>query len=357
MKDRINIYCEYAFWSAFFDDERDALKDRNRRKAWDCFFDFLCANKLFLGIAPTDIDENTCGGKAILDFRQATGGAGIHFLSGGLPSITELNNNEHEKLNSVFLTTKQNAECKELSNKFGVIVLNKDMVYEAKHLFDDCGRPFIKKKLPNWSYLNEYGNNAPSINCCNSLLIVDRYLFSGSNHENVFDNNLMPIFEALLPQKLADGIVFNICIFSDISSPNFYDGSEEIEEIIDEIRPKLNFDLKVIDTRRIHDRVIITNNIMLSCGAGFDVIGSDGLPIKFTNTSLTFPFLSGKSINRENYLGWIYTVLNEQSKCHKTIPTNHHILNNYYEKPRSRHNYNSYSIPLMSSHRASGIVG
>ncbi len=27
MKDRINIYCEYAFWSAFFDDERDALKE------------------------------------------------------------------------------------------------------------------------------------------------------------------------------------------------------------------------------------------------------------------------------------------------------------------------------------------
>ena len=101
MKDRINIYCEYALWSAFFDDERDALKDRNRRKAWD---------KLFLGIAPTDIDESTCGGKAILDFRQATGGAGIHFLSGGLPSITELKNSDDEKLNSIFLTTKPHAD-------------------------------------------------------------------------------------------------------------------------------------------------------------------------------------------------------------------------------------------------------
>ena len=337
MRNRINIYCDSAFWMDYFDDELVALRDRNRCKAWVCFFDFLRNNNVFINLAKTDVDENTCGGRAIDELLRATGGAGIHFIPGRFPMIESLGNGNDDNLNSIFLTTKPESECEEMSQRLGVLVMNKEMVYRASHLFEDCGKVFQKKIMPNWEYLYDYSKSIPSINYCNSLIIVDRYLFSKQNHSNVHDNNLKPIFNALLPKQLCDGIVFNIIIFSNISNPDFYDGSDDIKGIIDEIRPNLNYSLKVIDNRKLHDRVIITNNIMLSCGAGFDVIGNDGYPIKFTTTSLSFPFLIGQESSRTAYLSWIHTVLNECRRNFGSFDvTTHRLLNHYYEPPRSK---------------------
>ena len=330
MKNRINIYCESAFWTDYFNDEQVALKDKNKRRSWDHFYDFLCKNNIFIDMAKSDIEEDTCGGKAIFDIMHATGGAGIHFMPGNLPIIELLTNENDDNLNSIFLTSKPNDECEKLSKSFGVIVMNKDMVYSASHLFKDCGQAFTPRSLPNWEYLNEYSRRIPSINYCNSLIIVDRYLFSTHNYNNVFDRNIKPIFNALLPERLDGDIEFNIIIVSNISDYGFYDGSDEIEQIIEEIRPNLRFSLNVIDTRKLHDRVIITNNVMLSCGAGFDVIGNNGFPIRFTTTSLTFPFMIGQDNSQTTYLSWIHTVL-EQCKQNSCTPaeTNHHLLNHY----------------------------
>ena len=87
MRNRINIYCESAFWTDYFNDEQVALKDKNKRRSWDHFYDFLCKNNIFIDMAKSDIDEDTCGGKAIFDIMHATGGAGIHFMPGNLPII------------------------------------------------------------------------------------------------------------------------------------------------------------------------------------------------------------------------------------------------------------------------------
>ena len=87
----------------------------------------------------------------------------------------------------------------------------------------------------------------------------------------------------------------------------------QINTLIKKIRPKLNYRLNIYDSRKLHDRSIITNNVILTSGAGFDVIGANELPLKFTTTSLYFPFL--QSDKNENYLYWINNILKEERKC------------------------------------------
>jgi hypothetical protein len=76
----------------------------------------------------------------------------------------------------------------------------------------------------------------------------------------------------------------------------------------------------------------------LISGAGFDVIGLDEQPLKFTTTSLNFPFL--QKDKNDKYLVWINNVLKEQEKC-CAYESNywgdedkrHHLLDYYYEEP------------------------
>ena len=197
-------------------------------------------------------------------------------------------------LNAVFLTVADTSECKSLSDRFGVIVLNLPMVFSVNHVYVNNGISFDRANGQNWTYLWELKEKYPSISCCNSLVIADRYLLS-DNNESAFDNNLKPILEALLPQSLENSIIFNIYIIAENICSYIEEKLYKIEMLIKELRPKLTFSLNIFNSRKLHDRSILTNNIILTSGAGFDVIGSNEIPLKFTTTSLYFPFLISDS--------------------------------------------------------------
>ena len=50
MKNKRDIYCEYAFWEAFFEMEDKVIKDRSKRPIWDAFYNFISNNNLFFDI-------------------------------------------------------------------------------------------------------------------------------------------------------------------------------------------------------------------------------------------------------------------------------------------------------------------
>ena len=66
MKDRQDIYCEYAFWEAFFEMEERVLRDRSKRMFWDSFYEFLSNNNLYFNIPNQGVNEETCGGDNLI---------------------------------------------------------------------------------------------------------------------------------------------------------------------------------------------------------------------------------------------------------------------------------------------------
>lgn len=359
MKNKRDIYCEYAFWEAFFEMEERVLRDRSRRKLWDSFYNFLSNNNLFFDVSMQSITEETLGGKNIMALRQGKGGAGMKFIPRKYPKFEEISDDDDSRLNSVFLTTLETSACENISKRFGVIVFNLSMIFSAEHVYIDNGISFDRANGQNWTYLWGLREKCPSISCCNSLVVVDRYLLSDVN-ESAFDANLRPIFEALLPLSLDNGILFTICIIAENICQSIEVKFYQIDSLIRELRPELDFRLNIYDSKRLHDRSIITNNVILTSGAGFDVIGANEMPLRFTTTSLYFPFL--QSDKNEKYLGWINNVLKEEQKC-RGYQRNYwgdenkrlHLLDYFYEEPvlpRAKYSLGSSFGDLLSQIRA-----
>ena len=117
-------------------------------------------------------------------------------------------------------------------------------------------------------------------------------------YEDKLDFNLKPIFKSLLPESLADGLEFEISIFSDLDNQNIENAYNYIYSIIKKLRPKLRFSLVLYNhvKRYFHDRSIVTNSVWIGCPGGFDVFDRHGNIRKPTNVTLTFPLFS-KDIN------------------------------------------------------------
>ncbi len=193
--------------------------------------------------------------------------------------------------------------------------------------------------MQNWSYLLDLKTKYPSISNCNSLVIADRYLLSDKYYDP-FETNIRPILDAILPNRLDNNIIFTICVIAQNICISIEDRLSDLDLIIQELRPRLNYKLTIYDSRRLHDRSILTNNIILTSGAGFDVIGGDEKPMKFTTTSLSFPFLQLSANDSNIYLDWINNILEEKGRCRYykqdywgDRATKHHLLDYYYERP------------------------
>ena len=196
----------------------------------------------------------------------------------------------------------------------------------------------------------ELNNRQPCINCCNSLIITDRYLLYDRN-ESAIETNLKPIFEAFLPQTIDKEIFCTICIFAEYNTENccpIDDKLKKLESLIKTLRPNLNFKLNVFHSW-LHDRSILTNNVILTSGAGFDVIGPNEMPLKFTTTSLCFPFLHNQS-DSSIYLDWINNVL-------KIKRRNTDYNENYWgEEVVKNHLLDYYNTPTQVQARRESIV-
>ena len=340
MKNKRNIYCEYRFWEAFFEMEEQVLRNRNKRRLWDAFYEFLAHNNLFFNVSLQSINPNSCGGKNLNEILHARGGAGIEFIPQQFPKFEEISNEDDIFLNSVFLTMLDDKKCKSVAKKIGVMVLNLQMVLSSNHIYYDNKISFDKINRHNWSCLLELKAKYPSISHCNSLVIADKYLLSSTRRRSAFELNLRPIFDALLPFSLGNDIVFTICILSENQIGNVEEKLSKIEEVIRDLRPRLIYKINLFNSWDMHDRSILTNNIILTSGAGFDVIGENRISNKLSITSLCFPFLQISANDSITYLDWINNILNAKGECNiyqrnywGDEKTSHHLLDYYYERP------------------------
>jgi len=208
-----------------------------------------------------------------------------------LRSIRELviNDTDNQWNNSVFLVNDgEGVNPQKLSAELGILIVTPKTIKNIESLARDNGKAIAKEK-GNWSKI--LTPNVP----CNSIIIVDNYILNkiDSNEKGKFikgnvEVNLRPIFDTLLPKNLDPAITFEVIIFTTLGNLEPDDRIKIVRSIIKDLRPnmKYNLTLYVCDKSCFHDRCILTNNLWISCGGGFDLFVYPGRATKQTTVSI-----------------------------------------------------------------------
>lgn len=207
-----------------------------------------------------------------------------------------------DHLQSIFLMIINQRKKLEISQATGVLLLGKSDIekYDSLYSIRNINISVVNNKYRDWSDMDF----PESIRISNSLIIVDNYILKDTKK---FEKNIYALLDVVLP--FYTFVEYHISLFIE---PNNFSESDiqlrynKIVAKIQEIRPNLNFNLEIIDAgNRFHDRKLITNNIYIRCGEGFDIF-----PIKkSTDVDIAFPFLDNSRFknNKESY----YTLIEE----------------------------------------------
>jgi|GEM_PF-1790877 len=225
-------------------------------------------------------------------------------------------------LNSIFLIDKDASQCVEASEKYGTITFNNELL-KFDYLNKNKGKA-ISSKVTDWSWLNSIDKGRyPSLDVGNAMIIIDPFLLQDVTNygfDKKIENNLYPIFKQLLPAKLNKKITyqFDIYVRKDSNWIND-DWKERYDFICDSIKyccPNLKFDVAIYDTKEFHDRIIITNNVSIICGYGFDIISQHKQP-KPTKVDIQFPFIQTFDAALDEYILALMPILQNIKKTAK----------------------------------------
>ena len=306
MKLRI-VYIELDFLQRFT--EKLMSIPFEKQQCWHNTFSFIAKSQIVLNASKEDVGKVLAANKIVFNLYKRTSEGnnnGAHRWK--YNSDTAFPNMEmcsastvtEDMLSSItmFLTTKDKVVCNRVMKKTGILAYNIDTILDSDFLFNDCGTslPDGKRQLNGWkSILDQKG-----INVCNSLIIIDNYLLQSNTNQNYasksvnekIDHNLIPILDALLPKKI--DVPFQITLFA-IEGHNPFDTlAQSLKDKIKSLRGgEVKINLQICKcTKEFHDRVLITNNIWISSGMGFDLFGSKGFHInRPTSISILFPYI------------------------------------------------------------------
>ena len=206
------------------------------------------------------------------------------------------------KFNNIEDLLKQNPLCVLLTeddktnicSDYGIININLSNFSKKALYFKDNGVAVKMGDLWDWEKIRSVASEA-----ANTLLIVDNYIFKGDEKSNLYK-----ILDIILPKSLK--VDFHLTVFYIESRP----GSEDnLKNAIKRIRPNLNVVFEFIKTTKdvnngfktdFHDRAILTNNLWIDSGAGFNLLRRDRLHFKAeksTTISIAHVFFASKNIN------------------------------------------------------------
>lgn len=208
----------------------------------------------------------------------------------------------NSKFDNIEDLLKQNPLCVLLTehdktnicSDYGIININLSNFSTKAHYFKDNGVAVKMGDFWDWEEIR-------SVACetANALLIVDNYIFKGDEKSNLYK-----ILDIILPKSLK--VDFHLTVFYIESRP----GSEDnLKNAIKRIRPNLNIVFEFIKTTKdanngfktdFHDRAILTNNLWIDLGSGFNLLRRDRLHFKAeksTTISIAHVFFASKNIN------------------------------------------------------------
>ena len=299
---RKHVYCEKKFlehciktiaeWK-FCEENFEELR------LWMCIKTLIFSQDIVLHLDITDDDlPPTYGVKPKKEFSvwakelaKMQSEQKIHLKLGDFVTPNTINKSDNKQLTAYYLTCCDSETCQNCMEECGVLAICPENIKNYKAILYDNGVAIKRNETAAWKKI---------INCspclCNSLILVDNYIF---NDFKLLDDNLKQILDAMLPEKLSFDIPFHISICSEMGNKTGQDCLMRVENLIKNIRPNLivKIDILKCSTNEFHDRIIITNNIYLSCGSGFEIFKYDFKISKFstistktTSVNILFPF-------------------------------------------------------------------
>lgn len=304
------VYCDFLFLKDFLKSrpkyKEDPMEDDAPMQSWKKMYQFICASKTHLNISQSKYLSEAKRDVELIHFHKRC--TNLRFSEDGIDFFDKGCVNDIEKLNSVYFSSRNKIVREELSKELGIIVLGKQDISKFEKLFRErtIAIPKNDEQFKKWSDIDfpEYRNTA------NSLIIIDNYVLKAK----IQSESLLQLLDILLPEKL--NTMFHLSIYTYIES------KEEVDDIIMEIK-KLRqsdlLDIKIVVCRvgknEFHDRIIISNNMWIDCGSGFDLF-TRGQANKRTNIRFAFPFMMNpanrKSWENEAYIYLIKDLLQEE---------------------------------------------
>lgn len=315
MKTRQKVYCDFQFIKIFFIDgpyEKGFLS-MDERDCWLNVYHFIQNSTMeFYNSDESDLLDlkNKMEGRS--DVFEPVYSSFVNFEFIKKDILSEIDN-DNEKMNSIYLTNLPEDECKEISQKYGVIVLNNKTIIDSNYLFEHNDRAIPKNNLKKDSHVSwkTYMNKNISY-ACNSLIIEDSFLFQDTKK---MKENLEPILDVFLPQTLE--VPFYITLLGEIRGSG-QDVFNIVCDMLKVLRPKLEVKISICKTYKdFHDRVIISNNIWFSCVAGFDLFKNKKAE-KSTQSDVVYPFfIQHSNAYPQSYLNQIYEIIKVSKRDHR----------------------------------------
>lgn len=297
-KYRKHVYCESKFLEICISKTKNwkvGDSDFKELEMWICLESMLCSSDIILHLDVSECDFITLTQQPNSDYKRFLQRLSVQQISGKshiklsekfiTPDIIDPKSND--QLTACYLTCLDAKATKIITDELGVLILNPYNIKECDFMLFDNGAAILKNKNLCWSAILK---RFPS----NCLAMIDNYIF---NDMTVGKENLKDLFDALLPEEISLEIPFQIAIFTTLKKNNNRDDVnskdcfKEIANLIGEIRPNLYFTLAIFKTNSFHDRVIVTNNVYISCAGGFDLKKS-GKAEKTTTVCVIVPYLN-----------------------------------------------------------------
>ncbi len=230
--------------------------------------------------------------------------------------------NNVDNLCATYLLDNNVSECKEIEEKYGVLVLNASNIHNRRYIFKGDGFSLNKRNRYSLRYMS-FKNKLS--HPCNSLIIIDPYLLierdidneSGMTNYPGIENNLESLLDAILPLHLS--IDFHLTIISCLSDPmDINKVYEKIGISLKRIRKDLTTHLNLVYTSKgysysiesFHSRHIISNTFAVDSEDGFNLFNRKGYLTKNNpSVSIVFPRMFGDSRqDMTKYFNWISSV-------------------------------------------------
>ena len=322
---RKQVYCEFEFLKKYRDSSSafNILTDENAVQMWLNVGKFIRKSQIMIDIKEEQFEQKckTLPEKLNIAKKRVQGEC-VCSDTHGFEYVENVNNSSATRTKTTYLVKKSAGICSNYASKFGIVTLSpsywssEEDAKANSYLFRNCGRSIEEGEYLTWADVLQSQHNLSN---CNSMVIIDNYILKSLD-------NLEEILNALLPGPIRgvtreDKFYLTIITAQDRNGTrndeNIY--SQLVKKIKEEIRPNLDFELDLYvehntSSNTFHDRYILTNNVIIKSGGGFDLI-KNGKATKQTEVSILHPGI--QSINDacdDEYMGVINRVTSKVVK-------------------------------------------
>ena len=300
----LKIMCEAA--------EDDSLIGYEEKKVWRALYRFVYYNNIEIHIDCNTQEWRNQFKQSDKTLKKAVKkGAPIPLFERLICRLEEsaINDQEHVQLifghspltpetisfvsGALYFTMLEEVNLNRLSELTDCLLISPHNIKMLMPLTNDCGIPITKEFSGSWENVLENCNffkwrQLPY----NHIIVVDNYLLNDTNR---IEENLKPLLECLLPQHLSSH-TFSLTVISSFRNDrggndlDFDSRWKKLCDIINSLSRSYSITLLLVKcgNKTFHDRTIITDNMWISCGAGFDLF-KNGRASKPTITNVVAP--------------------------------------------------------------------